>query len=401
MERNHAQVQRVERHILKPSPELRVLCHNAKNLYNYTNYLMRQAYFRGERIPSAYELIKQFTKDDQPDYRSLPAKTSQQIIKLVGSTWNSFLQIVKDYHNHPKKYLAQPRPPRYKKKDGLYVVIFTNQQAKLKDRKVVFPQATQLPPLPTHVSQLNQVRIVPLPTVFAVEVVHTKEVTLADVHPDNILAIDLGLGNLATCVSTVGVQPFIINGRPLRKINAYFNKEYARLKSFAGNRTSKRIARLAHKRNMKVADYLHKVSAYIRTFCIEHQIGTVAVGKNKGWKYQINLGKQVNQKFTFLPFNKLLHQLTYKLGEVGIIVIFQEESHTSRCDHLAGERIGHHAVYSGKRLKRGLFQSAAGQLINADVNGAIGIGIKAVGNVFLERLLDTGVVLTPVRINIF
>jgi putative transposase len=169
----------------------------------------------------------------------------------------------------------------------------------------------------------------------------------------------------------------------------------------AGNKTSKRIARLAHKRNMKVADYLHKVSAYIRAFCIEHQIGTVIVGKNKGWKYQINLGKQVNQKFTFLPFNKLLHQFTYKLDEVGITVIFQEESHTSKCDHLSGETIGHHTTYSGKRLKRGLFQSATGQLINADVNGAIGIGIKAVGNVFLERLLDTGVVLTLVRINIF
>ena len=108
------------------------------------------------------------------------------------------------------------------------MVIFTNQQAKLRDGNVVFPPATQLPPLPTRLSLLNQVRIVPLPTVFAIEVVYTTEVVPANVHPDNMLAIDLGVGNLATCVSTVGVQPFIINGRPLRKINAYFNKEYAR-----------------------------------------------------------------------------------------------------------------------------------------------------------------------------
>ena len=396
------QVERVERHLVKPTPEMETLCHAAKNLYNVAMYAYRQAYFHKQKCPSAYGLIRQFTKENQADYRMLPAQTAQQVIKMVEEAWKGYFRSLQNFGEHPEKYHGKPKPPRYKAKDGVFIAVFTNQQVRIRDGQIAFPKMTGLPPLHTKQIAFQQVRIVPLATVFAVEVVYKTDITPVEVSSENILAIDLGVGNLATCVTTVGVAPFIVNGKPLRKINAYFNKERARLQACLGSRgISHRIARLTQRRNQKVTDYLHKASAFIRRFCIDHQIGTVIVGHNKGWKQRINLGKQVNQKFSFIPFQKFLQQLQYKLGDIGITITLQNEAHTSKCDHLAGESIEPHETYLGKRVKRGLFQSSIGRLLNADVNGAIGIGIKAVGNGFLHSLLDTGVVLTPIKMNIF
>ena len=247
-----------------------------------------------------------------------------------------------------------------------------------------------------------QVRIVPQATCFVVEVVYKIEPTQAAVDESRVLAIDLGLNNLATCVSDIGVEPFIINGKPLKSLNRYYNKEKARLQSFIGDKgTSNRIKQLTFKRNQQVNDYIHKASTYIRKWCIEHQIGTVVIGKNDGWKNEINLGKKTNQNFVSIPFNKLVEQLQYKLGDVGICVRITEESHTSKIDHFAFEPIGHHEKYLGKRIKRGLFLSSTGHLFNADVNGAIGIGIKVIGEAFVRRILDSGCGLQPIRINRF
>jgi putative transposase len=143
------------------------------------------------------------------------------------------------------------------------------------------------------------------------------------------------------------------------------------------------------------------MSAYLRDWCIAHGIGVVIIGKNKGWKQSIHLGKRTNQNFVSIPFNKLLSQLQYKLCDVGIEVIVTEESYTSKVDHLAKEEMFHHEEYQGKRLHRGLFQSSIGRLLNADVNGAIGIARKVVGNAFVKELLDRGDGLSPVRINGF
>jgi len=164
-----------------------------------------------------------------------------------------------------------------------------------------------------------------------------------------------------------------------------------------------RINRLTFHRNMKVYDYLHKSSAYIRKWCENNKIGKVIIGKNDGWKQSISLGKKTNQNFVSIPFDTFIHQLEYKLSDIGIKVEVYEESYTSKVDHLANEPLEHHETYLGKRVKRGLFQSSIGILINADVNGAIGIARKVVGNVstLWSRLLDRGVGFTPVKRNIF
>ena len=264
---------------------------------------------------------------------------------------------------------------------------------------------TNIQPIKTNQTQetLAHVRIVPQATCYVIEVAYIKEQNDLNLPGENVLAIDLGLGNLATCINNVGSQPFVINGKVVKSINQYYNKTKARLQSIIGVGTSKRIKRITLKRNNKIEDYLHKTSRYIIDYCVEHQIGTIVIGKNDGWKQNINLGTRTNQNFVTIPFYKLINQITYKAEDLGISVVVTEESYTSKIDHFALEEMKHQDAYLGKRVKRGLFQSSTNVLLNADVNGAVGIARKVFGNDFvfsLRSLLNRGVAFTPVRVNI-
>lgn len=150
-------------------------------------------------------------------------------------------------------------------------------------------------------------------------------------------------------------------------------------------------------RNCKVHDYMHKASRFIVNYCKDNHIGNIVIGNNKDWKQNCNMGKVNNQNFVSIPFEKLISMIQYKCEEVGIKVIVTEESYTSKTDHYSDEAMCHHENYMGKRIKRGLFRSASGKLINADLNGAIGILRKVVGE-RLWQIADRGVVGTPSRI---
>lgn len=392
----------VERHIKIKANELDIICFKSKNLYNKANYVIRQN-FINDKLWVRYNEIDKICKVEKwPEYRELPAQTSQQILKLLDKNWTSFFAAIKVWSENKTGFSGRPRLPKYKKKDGKNIVIFTGQQAKLKSGYIHFPKLANLKPLKTKVNNVKQVRIIPQATCYVIEVVYESNPKQADVDSENILSIDLGLSNLATCVSNIGEKPFIVNGRPLKSINQYFNKKRAELMSFVGARGfSNRISRLTHKRNMKVTDYLHKTSAFVRAYCIEHRIGTVIIGKNKDWKRSIEIGKRNNQNFVSIPFEKLIQQLEYKLGDIGIKVILTEESYTSKIDHLSFEPMEKQENYLGKRIKRGMFRSATKILINADVNGSIGIGRKVAGDDFVRNLVSRGVGFTPVKINIF
>ena len=393
-------LQRVERHIITNSKSHEQLCFNAARLYNFVNYHLRQVCFGKMQKISEYEMSGLLAECDQDDFRNLPSNTSQQIIKLVYKNWKSYFKSIKEYKKHPEKYQGKPKIPKYKKKTGLGIAIFTYTQVRIKDGYIKFPKMTNLSPLKTKVKKLQQVRIIPQATVFVVEVIYNIEPKKSNVKEDNILSVDLGINNLATTINNVGKQPFIINGKPLKAHNQFFNKRRAKLQSYVGKGTSNRIRRLTHKRNCKVNDYLHKTSRFIIDYCIEHKIGTIVIGKNDGWKNKVNIGKVNNQKFVSIPHSKLIQQITYKAEDVGIIVKEQQESHTSKCDALALEKICHHKKYLGRRIKRGLFQSSTGRLINADVNGAINIVRKSKVFQNAKWLLDRGVADTPVRYNI-
>lgn len=375
-------------------------CHLAKNLYNSANYEMRQSFIAGNR-KSGYQISTEFAKNNQTDYRALPAQCSQQIINLLEKNWKSFFKSIKDWKKNPKKYKGRPKLPKYKDKDGCFPIFFAKQSFGKKFDYLKFPKVMKFK-IKTRIplEQIKQVRIIPEATCFKCEIVYEKEIKQNEnLKFENKMSIDLGINNLATMYNNVDGKSFIVNGKPLKSINQFYNKKLAKLKSFVCDKSSNRIRNFTKRRNNKVKDYLHKASRLIINLCIQNNVGHLIVGHNKNWKQEINIGKRNNQKFVSIPFLMLQNQLKYKCEEVGIIYQETEESYTSKCDHLANEEMKHHDSYLGKRIHRGLFQSSIGKLLNADVNGAIGIMRKVI-NDDAWRPVDRVVASNPVRINV-
>lgn len=401
-------LQRVERHIIKDK-RLDELTFLSKNLYNYTNYCIRQSFIKSGLMPSEYDLTGKFAKREQVDYKGMPsAQSAQQTVKLLFKNWKSFFKANKEYNKNPSKFKARPKMPRYKEKHGKNIVVFTAQNAKIKDGFVHFPKKANIEPIKTKVSSLVQVRIIPQATCTIVEIVYKKEKKQVDVVNETWLSIDLGLNNLVTSFNNIGKKPFIVNGKIIKSINQYYNKKKAKLMSFIGDRgISNKINRLTHKRNMKINDYMHKTSRYIIDYAIEQKLEKIIIGDNVDWKQSINIGKKNNQKFVSIPHAKLIEQIQYKAEEVGIEVVLTEESYTSKTDHFALEPLKKHGCDKvarptlGKRIKRGLFRSSTGRILNADTNGAIGIARKVICESSISELLaNRGVVTTPFRVQL-
>jgi len=359
----------VERHIIKNNKELDELCFNSKNLYNKALYLVRQHYFKTEGYLNFFEVYRLMADSKDVDYYSLPCKVSVQTLKLLDRNFKSFFALIKKKRggNHDKSI----RLPRYLDKQGRYITIFPKDAvSKVYLRKGIIKLSKLSIEIPTKVTESNlvEVRVLPRNNHHVVEVVYKVDGVESKSDNGRYASIDLGLNNLATVSSNV-VKPFIINGRPLKSINQYYNKEKARLQAhLKGNqRTSKRINSITNKRNNKVRDYLHKSSRRIVNFLVSNNISTLIIGYNEEWKQNINLGRTNNQAFTNIPFYTFIKQLEYKCKLEGINVILTEESYTSKCSFLDNESIEKHESYLGKRIKRGLFRSAKGKLINADL----------------------------------
>jgi putative transposase len=229
-----------------------------------------------------------------------------------------------------------------------------------------------------------------------------------NVEKDRILSIDLGINNLMTIFSNVGPS-FIVNGKPLKSYNQYYNKHIAKVKSqlkkVNNKYTSILTNRINENRNNYINDYLNKSVAIIKSYCLENGIGRVIIGYNELWKQNVNMGKKNNQKFVYIPHGRLRMKLEHKLVEAGIVVDMVEESYTSKCSFMDREKVCKHESYVGKRVKRGLFRTENGIFINSDVNGAGNIMRKLIDekNVFLEKQFDkiVGSIISPVRFNLF
>ena len=170
-----------------------------------------------------------------------------------------------------------------------------------------------------------------------------------------------------------------------------------------GRKTSSRIQRLTRWINQKFDNYLHHTSRLIVDLLVAQQIETVVIGKNVQWKNESNLGKQTNQNLVNVPHARLIEMLEYKAQLVGIKVLQQEESYTSQSSFLNLDPIpvygktGNDVIFSGKRIKRGLYKTSVGKLINSDVNGAYNILRKPIPNAFSNGI---GIcVVGPMRVN--
>jgi putative transposase len=398
-------VKRTEQIWIKPNEDISSLAHISKNLYNEANYLIRQEFFKTGRWIRYYDLNKKLKESE--NYRSLPAQTAQQVLRLLDKSWKSFFKAIKVWSKEPEKFKARPKLPKYKKKDGEHILVLTNQQCKIReDRSLKFPRLLGLE-VKTRLDKetnLREVRIIPKGIGYIVEIVYEKEVNPEeeDLDENRIAGIDLGVRNLVTVGNNIGEKPIVVKGGICKSINQFYNKEIGRIQRTYESqkiKMGKKSKRLFDKRNRKIKDHLHKVSRFIVDYCSQNDIGTLVIGNNEEWKQNANIGKRNNQNFVQIPFSLLINQIKYKAEEKGINVILQEESHTSKCSFLDDEYIGHHEKYVGKRFKRGLFRSAKGIIINADVQGAYNIIKKAIPKAFARVEADEieGVGLHPLR----
>jgi putative transposase len=238
---------------------------------------------------------------------------------------------------------------------------------------------------------------------YVIEVIYLAEIEPNEaLDPDLVAGIDLNLDNLVVLAANKpGFRPIIINGRPLKSINQFYNKTRAALQSELpeGKHNSAHLEALTNKRNRRVKDFLHKTSRLVVDTLVAEGIGTLVIGYNQGWKQAIEIGQVNNQKFVSIPHAQLVEQITYKARLASLKVYTQSESHTSKCSFLDFEPIGHQATYLGRRIHRGLFRASDGRLIHADVNGALNIIRKAIPDAFSRGL--AGIAVCPVRVNVF
>ncbi|PYB69128.1 transposase [Thermoplasma sp. Kam2015] len=369
------------------------MCHVSKNLYNQVNYILRNQFFNKEKLSSYKDLAKQFSKpsgiEENNNFQKLPAQTAQWTIRKVKESWNSFFKALKTYKKHPELFDGIPKPPKYKNKDGEFILIFTNQQCSIDNGILKFPKIMDLE-VKTRLDDvdLREVQIIPLGIGYNVEIVYSKEISdVSELSPKRILGIDIGVMNIVTIGNNISEKGIAVKGGVLKSINQYFNKELSRLKSIndrqrKNRENTKRINRLYLTRNRKIKDIMHKLSKAVIEYAMNNKIDTIVIGHNNRWKQSVDIGKENNQNFVQIPFNMLIQQIKYKAEEKGINVMIQEESYTSICSFLDNESIEHHDTYMGKRIKRGVFQSANGTLIHADLNASYNTIRKAIPEAF-------------------
>lgn len=373
---------KVERHVIKGTPELVRLCSLGKELYNRCNFFMRQAFFEKE-LPPNISILRLLVKDDLSFINFNHTKIAMQVVRQVLTDWANFRKATTAWFKDNSKFLSKPKPPNYKNK--LAQIIFYNETIRKKPLKLgIITPTNDCFTIKSKHATFKQVVVTPKTFGFIVDVQYEVENVKVKTKKDRNLSIDLGVNNLCSITSDQLETPILVNGRIVKSINQVFNK-----------RQNKKSSK---KRYFRLENYFHHVSKFIVDLCIKKEIGQIIIGKNDNWKQRIKIGKINNQNFQYIPFNKLIQKIQYKADSVGIKVAFTEESYTSKAsfkdrDPLDGSKI------SGTRLKRGLYQTANGELLNADINGSANIFRKVIKDVELIDQLDRSLVARPVRVN--
>ena len=363
--------------------EIDNLCFLSKNLYNATLYSVRQHFFNEKEFLSYYKINKVFTDANQPDYRALPAKVSKQTQMLVNNNFNSFFKLLEK--KNAGTYDGKIKIPKYLDKvKGRQVVIYPKDALSFKDKGYIKLSKTNIK-IKTNKTkdEILEVRLVSRNNYCVIEIVYEILKNKPVDKKNRYAAIDIGVDNLMTVSSNV-TNPIIINGKPLKSINEFYNKELARVKSeimkCQGKYTSSKIQNLYKRRKYKIEDYMHKSSRMLVNHLVSNNIDTLIIGENKGWKQDINIGTKNNRIFVSIPFDILKQFLKYKCETEGIEVVFTEESYTSKASFLDKDKIPKYSkkfkgkrVFSGRRTKRGLYKTKDGVIVNADLNGASNI----------------------------
>ena len=394
---------------------LKYLCHIAKNLKNQAIYNVRQHYFKNKKYLSYNENYKMLKNSE--NYKKLNSNMAQQILKEVDESFKSFFALLKLAKNG--QYNGKIKLPNYLDKDGFTTLIIGF--IRLKDDMLIVPYSNSFKKTHQEVKvklpsvlkdkKIKEIRIIPKQHSRYFEIQYTYEVEeiQRELNKENVLGIDLGINNLCTCVTNTGAS-FIIDGRKLKSINQYYNKINAKLQSIKDKqkieRTTLRQKRITRKRNNRINDYLSKAARTIVNYCLNNDIGKLVLGYNEDFQRNSNIGSINNQNFVNIPYGKLRDKLIYLCKLYGIEFKLQEESYTSKASFFDGDEIPiydkenlQEYIFSGKRIKRGLYQTSTGKLINADCNGALNI-LRKSKVVDLSVLYNRGELNTPKRIRV-
>ena len=389
----------------------------AKNLTNEAIYNIRQYYFTEGaflKYEKNYALLK-----SSPNYKVLNSNMAQQILKEVDGSFRSFFSLLK-LAKQGRYDFKDCKLPHYLPKDGYTTLIIGF--VRLNGNKLILPFSNSfkkthktveivIPPILLD-KEVKEIRIIPKANArfFEIQYIYKTECIQRNLNKNHALALDLGINNLVTAVSSDG-NSFIIDGRRLKSINQWFNKKNARLQSIKdkqglGKKTTDRQKAIARDRNNKVNDYMNKTARKVIDYCITNDIGTLVVGYNETFQRSSHIGKRNNQNFVNIPYGKLRAKLEYLCELNGIIFVKQEESYTSKASFWDMDTLPVYDgdnpkeyQFSGKRIHRGLYKTASGKLFNADVNSALNIMRKS-SVVDMNILYGRGEVDTPVRIRV-
>lgn len=396
---------------------IKKLCHIAKNLTNEAIYNIRQYYFtEGEflKYEKNYTLLK-----SSDNYKMLNSNMAQQILKEVESSFKSFFGLLK-LAKKGKYAFKDCKLPHYLPKDGYTTLVIGF--VRLNGNKLILPFSNTykkshkpveitIPPILLD-KKVKEIRIIPKANArfFEIQYIYEAGHIQRNLNTNNALALDLGINNLVTAVSSTG-KSFIIDGKKLKSINQWYNKQNAHLQSIKdkqhiGKRPTNKQKANARNRNNKINDYMNKTARIIIDYCINNDIGTLIVGYNETFQRNSNIGKINNQAFVNIPYGQLRSKLEYLCELNGIAFVKQEESYTSKASFWDKDNIPVYNndnpktyQFSGNRIYRGLYKTANGKYLNADVNGALNI-MKKSSVVDMSILYGRGEVDTPVRIRI-
>ena len=368
---------------------LRDLCYITRNIYNVALYNVRQHYFECKEFlnyNSNYHLVK-----SNENYTILNKNSAQLTIKKVQQDFKSFFGLLK--LKSQGKYDKKVKIPNYLKDDEYSNMLF--EEFAINNGVFTMPMSPSMKKVyglvnikvPSNLldKKIKEIRIIPKYNArfFEIQYIYEVQEKSTNLNKNNVLAIDLGIDNLCTCTANNG-QAFIIDGKKLKSINQYANKKNAYLQSIKDKqkitKTTKAQTKLWNKRNNQVNYYLSKAAKIIIDYCLQNNLGTIVLGYSESFQKETNMGKANNQNFVNIPMGSFKKKLEYLCQWYGIDLIIQEESYTSKSSFLDNDDLPIYNAekpqkytFSGKRIKRGLYKSKLGILINSDVNGSLNI----------------------------
>jgi putative transposase len=388
----------VEQHIIKRTdPRFRRIDEAAfasKNLWNAANYLVRQSFIFEGKYLTTVAVFHQIKSHEA--YQGLPHKVSNQVLIQLHHAWVSFFEAMDEWCEHPERFRGRPKLPGYKHKTaGRNLLVYelgAIWKRALDQGVIALTSLGALVCTAQSRESIKQVRIIPKGEHYVIEVVYQDEPKPTEVDPNLFVAADLGVNVLAALTSNKpGFIPQLVNGRPVKSLNQFYNKQRARHQKTlarANRYTSRQLDRITTKRNRRILQYLHTASRRIIDLLVAEGIGTLIIGKNQFWKQEVAMGKRNNQAFVYIPHARLIEMLAYKAQMVGINVVITEESYTSQASFLDRDPLPVYDAarieeprFSGRRDRR-WYRASGKRLIHADINGSYNIARKVVPTAF-------------------